>query len=85
MTKKDLVDTLADCVEITAPKTQIALILDKILEIIPRAAEVEPVRFRGFGVFTVKTRAASVRRNPKTGDKVDVPERQALTFKASKA
>lgn len=38
----------------------------------------------GLGVFTKVKRKATTKRNPRTGEKVDVPERTALKFKASR-
>jgi hypothetical protein len=39
---------------------------------------------RNFGVFEVKRRAARKARNPRTGDKVFVPEKFVVTFKPGK-
>jgi DNA-binding protein HU-beta len=39
----------------------------------------------GIGSFTVKARAARVGRNPKTGEKIDVPARKVVQFKAAPA
>jgi integration host factor subunit beta len=36
---------------------------------------------RSFGVFQVKRRKARQARNPRTGEKVMVPERLVVTFK----
>jgi DNA-binding protein HU-beta len=38
----------------------------------------------GFGTFKVKTRAARMGRNPKTGESIRIAARKAVTFKASK-
>lgn len=43
----------------------------------------ERVQIKGFGTFQMKTRAARVARNPRTGDEVQVPEKKVMTFKAS--
>jgi len=45
--------------------------------------EGEKVQIHGFGTFRVKTRAARISRNPKTGKPVQVSEKRVLTFKAS--
>jgi len=45
----------------------------------------ERVNIGGFGSFVVKTRAARTARNPHTGDPVEVPEKQVLTFRPAKA
>ena len=38
----------------------------------------------GLGVFKLKTRAARKGRNPKTGETMQIAERKAVTFKASR-
>jgi nucleoid DNA-binding protein len=45
--------------------------------------EGERVQIQGFGTFKIKTRAARTSRNPRTGEPVQVEEKQVLTFKAS--
>lgn len=42
------------------------------------------VRLAGFGVFKVSQRAAATRRNPRTGEPVDVPARMAPRFQPGK-
>ena len=44
----------------------------------------ERVELRGFGVFSTNTQKASIRRNPKTGEKVAVPEKKVISWKMSK-
>ena len=44
----------------------------------------EGVELRNFGTFRVKTQKASIRRNPKTGEKVAVPEKKVISWKMSK-
>ena len=39
---------------------------------------------RDFGVFEVKTRAARIGRNPRTGELVPVPERKVVTYRPGK-
>jgi hypothetical protein len=39
---------------------------------------------RNFGVFEVKQRKARKARNPRTGDRVDVPPKNVVTFKPGK-
>lgn len=43
------------------------------------------VALRDIGTFTVSTRAAGLRRNPRTGQEVQVPERKVIKFKAASA
>lgn len=42
------------------------------------------IELRGFGVFSIRTRRARTGRNPKTGQRVSVPERRTLSFAAGK-
>jgi DNA-binding protein HU-beta len=44
----------------------------------------ETVRLVGFGVFSVKDTAASVRVNPQTREKINVPARKRVKFTAGK-
>ena len=42
------------------------------------------VELRNFGTFRVKTQKDSIRRNPKTAEKVAVPEKKVISWKMSK-
>ena len=44
----------------------------------------DKVEIRGFGSFLLKEYNAYVGRNPKTGDKVDVPRKELPFFRAGK-
>ena len=44
----------------------------------------EGVELRNFGTLRVKIQKASIRRNPKTGQKVAVPEKKVISWKMSK-
>ena len=44
----------------------------------------ERVELRGFGVFSTKTQRPRISRNPKTGEKVNTPEKKIIHFKMSK-
>ncbi|MXN66741.1 integration host factor subunit beta [Stappia sp. GBMRC 2046] len=56
-------------------------ILDEITEALKRGDRVE---LRGFGAFSVKNRPARVGRNPRTGQKVEVSEKNVPFFKTGK-
>ena len=47
--------------------------------------EGEKVQLVGFGSFEVKTRAARVGHNPKTGEEIPISEARLPVFKAGKA
>ena len=44
----------------------------------------ERVEFRGFGAWSTRIQKASIRRNPKTGEKVATPEKKTIHFKMAK-
>ena len=57
------------------------IILNEIKRALKRGDRVE---LRGFGVFYTNTQKASIRRNPKTGEKVNVPAKKTIHFKMAK-
>ena len=59
----------------------INIILNEIKRALRRSDSVE---LRNFGRFSVKTQKSSIRRNPKTGEKVAVPEKKVISWKMSK-
>ena len=44
----------------------------------------EGVELRNFGTFRTNIQKASLRRNPKTGEKVNVPQKKTIKWKMSK-
>ena len=59
----------------------IEIILKEIKETLKRG---EGVEFRNFGTFRTNIQKASIRRNPKTGEKVSVPKKSTIKSKMSK-
>ena len=57
------------------------IILDEIKKTLKRDERVE---LRGFGVFYANLQKARISRNPKTGQKVNTPEKKTIHFKMSK-
>ena len=57
------------------------IILDEIKKTLSRNERVE---LRGFGVFSTNVQKARISRNPKTGEKVNTPEKKTIHFKMSK-
>mgnify|MGYP001280778986 FL=1 len=57
------------------------IILDEIKETLKRGERVE---LRGFGIFSTNTQKARISRNPKTGEKVNTPEKKTIHFKMAK-
>ena len=63
--------------------------LNKVIDIILKEIKValardEGVELRNFGTFRVNIQKASIRRNPKTGEKVNVPKKRTIKWKMSK-
>ena len=44
----------------------------------------ERVEFRGFGIFYTNIQKARISRNPKTGEKINTPEKKTIHFKMAK-
>ena len=57
------------------------IVLDEIKRALRRGDRVE---LRGFGVFSTNIQKARISRNPKTGEKVNTPEKKTIHFKMSK-
>jgi integration host factor subunit beta len=63
--------------------------LEKFTNIILREIKLalkrgDRVELRGFGVFSTNIQKASIRRNPRTGEKVNVLEKRTIKWKMSK-
>ena len=83
MTKKEIVKAISDEIGMTQLKTK--EIVQKTFDaIVDTLIEEKRIELRNFGVFEVKKRAARKARNPRTGDKVFVPEKYVVTFKPGK-
>ena len=83
MTKKEIVKTISEEIGLTQLKTKeiVQKTFDAIIEALVEDRRIE---LRNFGVFEVKQRAARKARNPRTGEKVFVPEKFVVTFKPGK-
>ena len=57
------------------------IIIEEIKEALNRN---EGCEFRSFGSFRTNIQKASIRRNPKTGEKVNVPKKRTIKWKMSK-
>lgn len=84
MTRSELIGRIARRLEgYTLKQTQIIVesFFDAIVEALQRGEKIE---LRGFGSFKVKNRGPRQARNPKTGEKVSVPEKRVVHFKPSR-
>ena len=83
MTKADIVKNISD--QTGVDKTDVQMIAEKFMEEIKNSLENNNnVYLRGFGSFRIRQRNARVGRNPKSGQKVDVPSKKVPFFKAGK-
>jgi integration host factor subunit beta len=85
MTKSVLIEKVSERVgSLTKKQTEIVVetVFDSIKDSLIRGEKIE---IRGFGNFKLKTRKPRTARNPKTGEKVNVPEKRVLHFKVGKA
>ncbi len=63
--------------------------LNKVIEIILKEIKDalnrgEGVELRNFGTWRINIQKPSIRRNPKTGEKVSVPKKRTIKWKMSK-
>jgi len=81
ITKKDLVERIAQAKQLKRAEVKelLQLFLDMVIDELGRGNRIE---FRDFGVFEVKERAARMAQNPKTLQRVQVPAKRAVKFKA---
>lgn len=83
MTKKEIVKTISESIGMTQLKTK--EIVQKTFDaIVDTLVEDRRIELRNFGVFEVKMRAARKARNPRTGERVNVPAKFVVTFKPGK-
>ena len=83
MTKKELVDTVAEKLNISLESAENA-VLTTMAAITVGLTGSGSVAFPGFGTFSVTERAARKGRNPKTGEQMDIPAKKVVVFKAGK-
>ena len=84
MTKSELIARLAERFpQFVAKDAEIAVkvILDAMTEALARGDRIE---IRGFGSFSLNHRPPRVGRNPRSGERVEVPEKWVPHFKAGK-
>ena len=75
MTKAELVEKVANQINLTKKQTEV-VVNTVFSSITDSLAEGKKVELRGFGSFRIRQRNARVGRNPKSGQKVDVPSKK---------
>lgn len=79
----DLIERISKNFDLTKKEAEIAV--NTVFEAISEALDKgEKVELRGFGVFKVREKRARIGRNPRTGEKVEVPPKRVPYFKAGK-
>ena len=84
MNKTELIAAVAEKADLSKKDAE-AAITAAVEAITGALIEGEEVQLVGFGSFEVKTRAARVGRNPKTGEEIPISEARLPVFKAGKA
>ena len=83
LTKADLIEEVLRVTELPRKESEtiVETIFDSIIQSIQKGEKIE---IRGFGSFRTRQRRGRTGRNPKTGEKVDVPAKRIPFFKPSK-
>ena len=83
MTKAELVDEVARVVQLTKKQAEtiVNIVFDSIVDSLRNGQKIE---LRGFGSFRLRNRKSRTGRNPKTGEKVEVPSKKIPYFKPGK-
>src|SRR5438093_1236297 len=83
MTKADLIEEVSRLAELTRKDSEVVeeTIFDSIVRSLHAGDKIE---IRGFGSFRTRQRNSRIGRNPKTGDRVEVPAKKIPFFKPSK-
>lgn len=83
VTKKDLIDRIVE--ETGVKRVLVRQIIQQFLDsVTDELGEGHRIELRDFGVFEVRQRAARLAQNPKTLEKVHVPPKRSVRFKAGR-
>lgn len=82
-TKADLVEEVIKSTKLGRKESEMVVetVFDSIISALQGGQKIE---IRGFGSFRTRDRRGRIGRNPKTGEKVDVPKKRIPFFKPSK-
>lgn len=83
ITKKELVEQIAERNGLSRTKAQV-IVQDVLDTVVRELSEGHRLELRDFGVFEVKVLAPRTAQNPRTLERVPVPERRSVRFKAGK-
>jgi integration host factor subunit beta len=83
MTKAELVEKVSKEMDMSKKHTEI--IVNTVIDSITKALQDgDKVELRGFGSFKIRERQPRLGRNPKTGEKVQIPSKKIPFFKPGK-
>lgn len=84
MNKAQIIEQISNRIACTKADAERAL--DVVIDgIVGSVSKGEKVTIAGLGIFSSKEMKAKVARNPKTGEKVDVPARTKVKFAPAKS
>ena len=83
MTRAELVEHVTRVSDLSKKHAEIVVntVFDSIIEAL---SSDEKIELRGFGSFRIRRRQSRVGRNPKTGERVEVPAKRIPYFKPGK-
>ena len=83
LTKANLVEEVARVTQLTKKQAEVIvnLVFQTIVDSLRAGRKIE---LRGFGSFRIRNRGARIGRNPKTGERVEVPPKRIPYFKPGK-
>lgn len=82
MNKAELIAAIAkDC---DMSKAEAGRALESVLSNVSKGMKKSPVQLVGFGTFKIVKRKARKGVNPATGEKIKIPAKKVVQFKASK-
>jgi len=83
LTKADLIEEVLRITELPRKESEtiVETIFDSIIESLQNGDKIE---IRGFGSFRTRQRRGRIGRNPKTGEKVEAPQRRFLSSSPAK-
>lgn len=83
MTRPELISAVAKATGLK--KTKAGIVVDAVFDAMTKAlGRDEPVAITRFGTFEVRTRAARMGRNPRTGERIRIPESKACIYRPGK-
>jgi|TARA_B100001013_G_scaffold275090_1_gene175599 DNA-binding protein HU-beta len=84
MNKDDLISKVASSIGVS--KSEAAKSVDAVFSSITNSLkEGNEVRLVGFGTFLITNRAATIGRNPRTGESIQIPAKKVPKFRAGKS